>query len=123
MQAAGVAVTLVSLNVGSTGLFFAGSVLAGVGFGPGFLGAFRTVVARAPATERAALIAAVYVVSYLAFSLPAIAAGVAVTQSGLLPTTNVYGGAVIALAVSVLGLTAARRRPAVKVEAETVSLP
>lgn len=120
---AGVAVTLVSLNVGSTGLFFAGSVLAGVGFGPGFLGAFRTVVARAPATERAALIAAVYVVSYLAFSLPAIAAGVAVTQSGLLPTTNVYGGAVIALAVSVLALTAARRRPAVKVEAETVSLP
>lgn len=112
---AGVGVTLLALNISSNALFFAGSVLAGAGFGPGFLGAFRTVVSQAPATERAALIAAVYLVSYLAFSLPAIAAGVAVTQSGLLPTTNVYGGAVIALAVLVLGLAAVRRRPAVLV--------
>jgi MFS family permease len=107
---AGVAVTLVALNAGSSVLFYAGSVLAGAGFGPGFLGAFRTVVSRAPAGERAALIAAVYVVSYLAFSLPAIAAGVAVTASGLLATTNAYGGAVIVLALCALALTAARRR-------------
>jgi MFS family permease len=114
---AGVAVTLVALNAASSAVFFLGSVVAGAGFGPGFLGAFRTVVARAPATERAALIAAVYVLSYLAFSLPAIAAGVAVTQSGLLPTTNVYGAAVMALAVSALGLAALRRRPAVPIRA------
>jgi MFS family permease len=112
---AGVVVTLVALNAGSSALFFAGSVLAGAGFGPGFLGALRTVVSPAPATERAGLIAAVYLVSYLAFSLPAIAAGVAVTKSGLLPTTNVYGGAVIALAVFALALTAVRRPPAVQV--------
>jgi MFS family permease len=107
---AGVALTLVALNATSSALFYAGSVLAGAGFGPGFLGAFRAVVAHAPAGERAALIAAIYVVSYLAFSLPAIAAGVAVTESSLLATTNVYGGAVIALSLGALALTAARRR-------------
>jgi hypothetical protein len=114
---AGVAVTIVALNAGSSVGFFVGSVLAGAGFGPGFLGAFRIVVAHAPATERAALVSAVYVVSYLAFSLPAIAAGVAVTRSGLLPTTTVYGGAVIALELCAVALTAVRRRPAVRVRA------
>jgi acyl-CoA thioesterase len=33
-----------------------------------------------------------------------------VTESSLLATTNVYGGAVIALSLGALALTAARRR-------------
>jgi hypothetical protein len=117
MLTAGVAITLVALNTGGSAAFFAGSVLAGAGFGPGFLGAFRTVVARAPATERATVIAAVYLLAYLAFSLPAMAAGVAVTTSGLLPATNVYGAAVMALALATLALTTMRRRAAVQVPA------
>jgi hypothetical protein len=112
----GVGVTLVALNDELTGLFFAGSVIAGSGFGPAFAGAFRTATAPAPPTGRAALIAAIYVLSYLAFSLPAIAAGIAVTHSGLLSTTNVYGGAVMALAVAATALTAAQRRRAAAVE-------
>jgi MFS family permease len=108
--ALGVGVTLIGLNQGSTALFFAGSVVAGMGFGPGFAGAFKTVVSLAPAAERAGLIAAIYVVSYLGFSLPAIAAGVAVTHQGLLHTTNVYGGAVIALALWATGVSVLRHR-------------
>lgn len=109
MLAAGVGVTLLGLNTETTALFFVGSVLAGFGFGAGFSGAFKTVVSLAPPTERASLIAAVYVLSYLGFSLPAVAAGVAVTHAGLLPTTNVYGSVVAALALVAMALTLAER--------------
>ncbi|HET6505151.1 MAG TPA: MFS transporter [Baekduia sp.] len=109
MLALGVGVTLLGLNTETTALFFLGSVVAGVGFGAGFSGAFKTVVALAPPTERASLIAAIYVLSYLGFALPAVAAGVAVSHAGLLPTTNVYGSVVAALALAAMGLTLARR--------------
>lgn len=95
---AGVGLTLIAIRVQSTVLFFAGSAIAGLGFGPGFAGAFRTLTAAAPAGERAALIAAIYVVAYLAFSLPAIAAGAAVPHAGLRDTASVYAVAVMALA-------------------------
>lgn len=106
----GVAITLVGLNTEATAIFFAGSVVAGAGFGPAFSGAFSTVMALAPPTERAGLIAAVYVVSYLGFSLPAIAAGVAVVHQGLLPTTNAYGAFVMVLAVTATAMTILRER-------------
>jgi MFS family permease len=109
MLALGVGVTILGLNEGATALFFAGSVLSGVGFGAGFSGAFKTIISLAPPTERAGLIAAVYVLSYLGFALPAIAAGIAVSHAGLLPTTNVYGSVVAALALTALGLTLAER--------------
>lgn len=107
--ALGVGITLLGLNTETTALFFAGSVVAGFGFGAGFSGAFKTLISLAPPTERAGLIAAVYVLSYLGFSLPAVAAGVAVTHAGLLPTTNVYGSVVAALALIALSLTLAER--------------
>src|SRR4051812_1784095 len=110
MLALGVAVTIVGLNVEQTALFFIGSVLAGVGFGAGFSGAFKTIVSVTPPTERAGLIAAVYVLSYLALSLPAIAAGVAVSHAGVLPTTNVYGAVVVALSLWAAAATTVRHR-------------
>jgi hypothetical protein len=103
---------MLALGVGIT-LLFLGSIVAGTGFGAGFSGAFRTITILAPPAERAGLIAAVYVLSYLGFSIPAIAAGVAVTHAGLLPTTNVYGSIVAALALTATALTLLRaRRPA-----------
>ncbi|MCW3002553.1 MAG: major facilitator superfamily 1 [Conexibacter sp.] len=110
MLALGVGLTLLGLNEGSTPLFFAGSVVAGLGFGPGFAGAFKSIVSLAPAAERAGLIAAIYVVSYLGFSLPAIAAGIAVPHAGLLRTTNCYGGAVMVLAVWATAASVVRHR-------------
>jgi MFS family permease len=108
MLALGVGVTLISLNGHESALFFAGTVVAGIGFGAGFSGAFKTITILAPPAERAGLIAAVYVLSYLGFSLPAIAAGIAVTHTGLLHTTNVYGSVVMALALAAAGLTGLR---------------
>jgi hypothetical protein len=73
-------------------------LIAGLGFGPAFTGAFRSIAALAPPNARAALLAALYVVIYLSFSLPAIAAGIAVSLVGVRPTLYGYGAVVIVLA-------------------------
>jgi MFS family permease len=101
----GVALALIALSDGSTALFLLATGVAGLGFGPAFAGAFRAVTNRAPADQRAALVASVYVASYLAYSLPALAAGIAVTRYGLADTANVYGAALIALALLALALS------------------
>lgn len=101
----GVGLALLALQDGSTALFLLATAVAGLGFGPAFAGAFRAVSNRAPADHRAALVASIYVASYLAYSLPALAAGIAITQFGLHETTNVYGAALIALALLALALS------------------
>ena len=53
----------------------------------------------AHADQRAGLLSAFYVQCYLAFSLPAVAAGLAIPRIGLATTAYIYGGAVIALAL------------------------
>jgi MFS family permease len=93
----------------TTPLFFAGAVLAGVGFGAGFQGAIRTVLPLVAAHERAGVLSVLYVVSYLAMGLPAVAGGVGVAYGGLLPAARAYGAAVIVLAALVLA-GALRRR-------------
>ncbi|MFD7947997.1 hypothetical protein ACFV5K_34640, partial [Streptomyces sp. NPDC059744] len=75
--AAGTGLTLLALVGPSTPLFFLGTALAGAGFGSSFLGTFRSLASLAGPTERADLFASVYVVSYLAFSAPAVMAGIA----------------------------------------------
>ena len=89
--------TLAAVDTGSAPLAALGTVVAGVGFGAAGLGAFGTMAALARPNERGAVFALVYVVSYLAFSVPAVAAGVAANVVGLGPTTTVYGGVVAAL--------------------------
>jgi MFS family permease len=102
---AGVVLTLVGLNVGSLALFLLGAATAGLGFGPAFAGAFRSLSNRAPVDQRAGLVSAILIASYLAFSLPAVAAGVAVTRFGLHDTTNVYGALLIVIAAIALALS------------------
>lgn len=107
----GVALTLVGLNAGSLALFLVGAAIAGLGFGPAFAGAFRALSNRAPVDQRAGLVSAILVASYLAFSLPAVAAGVAVTQFGLHDTTNVYGALLIIVAAIALALSGQLQDP------------
>jgi hypothetical protein len=98
---AGLLVTLTGVhagNAGNAGIFFAGTVLAGMGFGSAFQGALRSVLPLAEAHERAGLMAAFYVLSYLAFSVPAIIAGTMAHVVGLRLTTDVYGLTLVALA-------------------------
>jgi hypothetical protein len=75
----------------------------GVGFGVAFLGAFRVVSGLAPPSERAGLVAAIWIVNFLAFSIPALIAGWAVTRFGLHRTALVYSGVVAALAAAAAG--------------------
>jgi MFS family permease len=53
---------------------------------------------RTAVSSRSGLLASIYVVSYLAFSVPAIIAGVAAAHYGLRDTTYGYGVVVIVLA-------------------------
>ena len=88
---AGVALLLVGAHLQSLPLVLGASVVAGAGFGVGFQGALRSVIPLAEPHERGALISAIYIASYLAFSMPAIAAGMAAARFGLLPVTYAYG--------------------------------
>jgi MFS family permease len=108
--AAGTVLALLALAVVNTPLFFAGTAVAGLGFGSAFLGAFRSLVQAAPPEERAELFAAVFVVAYLAFSLPAIVAGLYVPRVGLRDTAAGYGIGVLALALCAVLPSLVRRR-------------
>ena len=98
--ALGVAGTVGSRVGGSLALFFVAAVVSGFGFGSAFLGAMATVTRGVAPGERAGLLSAVFVVGYVAFSVPAIAAGIAAGSLGLARTTEIYGTAVIVLALS-----------------------
>ena len=105
----GIVLALGALSLHSTTAFFAGSSLAGMGFGAGFQGAIRSVAAAAPAHERAGVLSIAFIVSYLSMGLPAIAAGWYVTRHGdLLATARDFGVfvallATLSLAVAVRG--------------------
>jgi MFS family permease len=115
--AVGVAATVLALLVVSLPLFFAAAVVSGLGFGTAFLGAVATATRGVAPGARAGLLSAVFVVGYLAFSLPAIAAGVAAGHVGLAPTAEVYGGALVLLALAAIGgLVLARRKVAAAAE-------
>ena len=107
--AAGTTVAVLGVHAGSAPLFVAGTIVAGTGFGTGFLGAFRTLAALAGPEQRAELLAAVYVANYLAFSLPAITAGLLVPVLGLRQTATGYGAVVVVLALVVLLVAATQR--------------
>ena len=109
--AIGVTGTLVALFTTSALLLFTAAVVTGFGFGAAFLGAVATITAGVAPGHRAGLLAAIFVVGYLAFSLPAIAAGIAAGQVGLTRTTEVYGAAVVVLALVALGGLLRARRP------------
>jgi MFS family permease len=107
----GIVLALGALSLHSPTAFFAGSALAGMGFGAGFQGAIRSVAAVAPADERAGVLAIAFIVSYLAMGLPAVAAGWYVTRHGdLLATARDFGLFVAALAVLSLAIAIRTRK-------------
>jgi MFS family permease len=110
----GLAITITATAAANAALLFLGTIVAGAGFGSAFLGAFRSLAAQATPGGRAGLIAAIYIAAYLAFSLPAIGAGVLTTQLGLRLTAIGYAAVVAALTGAALIATApvsTRERP------------
>ena len=118
--AAGVAATVAAVLTGSVWLLFASAVVSGLGFGASFLGALGTVTRGVAPGERAALLSSVFVVGYLSYSLPAMAAGAAADAVGLAPTAVGYGAVVIVLALLAVAGLRARRRADDRVVAQPV---
>lgn len=115
LLAAGTVLTLAGVEAGVAGLAGGGTIVAGIGFGAAALGCFGTLARLAAPAERGELFAVALVIAYLAFSLPAVAAGFATTSFGLHLTADVYGSAIVVLSVAALAaqaVVAARRRPA-----------
>ncbi|MBV7548993.1 MFS transporter [Pseudomonas sp. PDM26] len=98
----GVGLILLGVHSASLPLFFLGTLVAGCGFGAGFLGAVRSLVPLALPHERAGLMSAYYVLSYLAFCLPALLAGNLARTFGLVATTDGYGAVLMVLALSAM---------------------
>ncbi|WP_323155618.1 MFS transporter [Pseudomonas alvandae] len=98
----GLALVLIAVHTASLPLFFIGTLITGSGFGSGFLGALRSIMPLALPHERAGLMSAFYVLSYLAFSLPSLLAGNLTRLYGLIPTTNGFGAVLILMAVGAL---------------------
>lgn len=92
----GTLLTLAAIAAGSFAFYAASLLVAGLGFGASFYGVMRTLIPTVAPEGRGELFAALFTLSYGAFGLPALAAGMAVPVLGLTDTTYVYG-AVIAL--------------------------
>ncbi|TMD00093.1 MAG: MFS transporter [Chloroflexi bacterium] len=105
---AGTALTLAGVEVHTVALAGIGTVVAGVGFGASALASFGTLARIGSPGERSELFAFALVIAYLAFSLPAVAAGYAATSVGLHSTTVIYSLGVIAFGL--IALAAQRMR-------------
>ncbi len=109
LLAAGTGLTFAGVEAHAVALAIAGTVVAGVGFGASSLASFGTLARIAAPGERSELLAVALVIAYLAFSLPAIAAGVASTSFGLHATMVVYSAGVVALGLIALAAQGLRR--------------
>jgi predicted MFS family arabinose efflux permease len=110
----GLGLQLVGSLSGSAAAYGAGLAIAGVGFSTAFVGVIGSVAHVTPAA-RGQLFAAIYVVAYTAFSIPAVLGGFAATAWGLKGTTTgytIFDLAMVALAAALIPLRArAARRP------------
>jgi MFS family permease len=109
----GVAALIGGIEAGSAPAIVAAIVPAGAGFGATFLGCLRTLAPLVGPADRARLMSAYLVESYLAFSAPAVAAGFLAREIGVVATAEVYGPAVLVLvAAGFVSYAALLRRPA-----------
>jgi MFS family permease len=106
----GVLLILLGVHSANLPLFFLGTLVAGCGFGSGFLGAVRSLVPLALPHERAGLMSAYYALSYLAFCLPSLLAGNLARTFGLVATADGYCVVLIILSLSAL-FAMMRQRP------------
>jgi hypothetical protein len=108
---AGALVTFAAIETSTPWVLFLGTAIAGLGFGPGFLGAYRATATVPLVTpgQRAGLITAIYIVSYVATAVPAIIGGITTSLYGLHDTAVVYSVAVGVLTATAAVILLARR--------------
>lgn len=119
----GAAITFAAISTRTSALLLVGTAVAGLGWGPAFLGAYGTIIARASPENRAGLVAAIFTVGYLAFSIPAVIAGVATSHYGLHKTALVYCSIVAVLAATAAASVAVRRTRVGRVAVPAAAYP
>ncbi len=93
-------------------LLLAGGFLAGVGFGGAFAGTLRTLTPLTSLHERASLFSSVFLVGYLTYGVPTIAAGLLVEPLGLEGAALAYTATILAaILVALLAHLSQRQRP------------
>ena len=108
--AAGLLLTIAATQLSALPLYVIGSLVAGIGFGASFRFAVNALGEAAPPTQRGEVFATMYIVSYLAFSVPALAAGLAVQGIGLEPTAVAYGVLDVSLVALAMVISLLRNR-------------
>lgn len=91
----GTALTLGAIAGQSLPVYLAALTIAGTGFGTCFYGVLRSIVPVVAPEERGELFAALFTLSYLAFGLPTLLAGLSIGVFGLTPTTLGYGALIV----------------------------
>lgn len=97
--ALGTALSLLALGSDSLAGYLAAAAVTGTGFGTAFMGVLKTLMPRVDPAERAAVMAVIYVVSYLAFGVPTIVAGLLVPVLTLRGTMQLLGFVIVVLGV------------------------
>ena len=85
-----------------------GQAIAGVGFGASFTAALRLIVPLVAIDERAGVVSAIYVVSYVAFGVPIVAEGLLADAIGDVPAVVWY--TVLTLLFALISLIAQIRQ-------------
>ncbi|TXH79810.1 MAG: MFS transporter, partial [Rhizobium sp.] len=108
----GVLTVIAGVHAAEVSILAVGTVIAGAGFGATFLGTVRSIMPLAKPDERAGLLSAFYIQSYLAFSVPAILAGFLSKALGFAEAADIYAAAILLLVGwGVLALRAGREKP------------
>jgi MFS family permease len=100
---AGPIVIIGGVFANSLTIMIVGQAIAGVGFGAAFTASLQLLLPLAAANERAAVVSAVYVVSYAGFGIPIVIAGLLTDAIGIVPTVLWYSAAAALLAAASLG--------------------
>jgi MFS family permease len=93
----GILSVIAGVHAAQVPILITGTLIAGAGFGASFLGVVRSIMPLAKPDERAGLLSAFYIQSYLAFSLPAILAGFLSKAIGYTETADIYAIAILLL--------------------------
>jgi MFS family permease len=116
MLSVGIGLTLLAVMAHSGPAMIFGTLVAGIGFGSAYFGSLRTLIPLSGDRERAGLLAAYLVISYIAFAVPAIVAGLIAPHLGLVTTAYVYGAVLMVMTgTSLVLLSLSPRRPAPQV--------
>ncbi|MDH7787272.1 MFS family permease [Ochrobactrum sp. 19YEA23] len=109
--AIGTVFTLIGILSSNIAIYLAALFIAGTGFGTCFYASLRSIVPLTPASERGEVFASIFTISYLAFGVPVVLAGIAMPYLGLQTTLLVYG-----LIIAFMATTAGVLRKADRLE-------